>query len=243
MATPLVPCYSTCRSPLPEPGLLTRFVVRFRRGEELCGRTPASSTGGALRTGEQHSQGRSQRSRLSRIAAEARELFGLGPGNLFGSQCMDSQALSLDEQFFLKIALKNGILDGDQAVGLVEEKLRLSSSGDAAPLDQLMRDKGFITETEVRKIREAQTASQVIRLDSQYADVAVERGLVDRDLIQWAFDRQREQRYSVRVGQLLVDAGHLEPSQHRELLEVLLKRMDDADQAPSPGLSPGSAVR
>ena len=55
-----------------------RFVARFETGEEIGGRTPASSTGGALLSVEQRSQGRPPRYRPSRIAVETHESCRLG---------------------------------------------------------------------------------------------------------------------------------------------------------------------
>ncbi len=143
---------------------------------------------------------------------------------------MRSPGLAIDEQFFLRIALKNGLLDEGQCREVLAEKARIRQRGDDTPIGQVCLDLGLLDRGAVRKLRGAQAASQVIRLDTIYADIAVERGLVDRKMVLWALDRQRARKYRVRIGELLVDAGILEPAEHRELLDELLRRIAEQER-------------
>jgi formylglycine-generating enzyme required for sulfatase activity len=86
-----------------------------------------------------------------------------------------------------------------------------------------MLDTGLLTPEEVDQIHEAQAASQVLRLDSLYADIALRLGVASRADLDAAFAIQRERRFQIRVGELLVDRGAISSAQHRQVLMELLQ--------------------
>jgi len=117
-----------------------------------------------------------------------------------------SDVLTVEERFFLHIALKNGLLtqvDADRAVRLCGER--------DLPLEEAITALALLDAPQVKRVREAMAASQVVRLDSIYAEVALARG-APRAAIEAAQAEQRRQRYRVRLGNLLVDGGGLAPT-------------------------------
>lgn len=133
-----------------------------------------------------------------------------------------SDLLTVDERFFLHIALKNGLLDQAGA----DRAMEACRQNDLS-LEEAIRALGLLAETEVLKVREAMAASQVVRLDSVYGDVAVTRGLVPRDAVDAAFAEQRRQRYRVRLGNLLVERGLLSAEQHRSVITEVIRRLKE----------------
>jgi len=143
----------------------------------------------------------------------------------------EANSLTLDEQFFYRIALKNELLspaDGEECLRL---RAALSKRGKSKPLQEIMLDTGLLTPEEVDEIHEAQSASQVVRLDSLYGDIAVRLGYAARPALEAAFAEQRRRRYAVRVGEILVDQGVMSSAQHRQILMDLLRSMKSEEKA------------
>src|SRR5438132_136164 len=112
-------------------------------------------------------------------------------------------SLTLDEQFFHRIAVKNGLITKDDVEECVRVRNALAARGKKKALEEIMLDTGLLTPEEVDRIHEAQAASQVLRLDSLYADIALRLGHASRADLDRAFALQRERRFQVRVGELL----------------------------------------
>jgi formylglycine-generating enzyme required for sulfatase activity len=129
--------------------------------------------------------------------------------------------LTLEERFFARIALKNGLLSETDLALATRDRV---ASG--RPLAQILRARGLLTDAQIAKVREAQVASQVVRLDSLYADIVVERGLLPRSTIESAFHEQRRRRFKVRIGDLLVERGALAIASHRSVLSEMLARLE-----------------
>lgn len=138
---------------------------------------------------------------------------------------MPPEVLSLDEQFFYRIALKNGLITAEDATECIRVRHALARRGKKKPLQEIMLDTGLLTPEEVDKIHEAQEASQVLRLDSLYADIALKLGIAPREELDRAFKIQREKLFKVRIGELLVDRGAISSAQHRQVLMALLAQV------------------
>lgn len=138
-----------------------------------------------------------------------------------GQETTDSSdLLTVDERFFLHIALKNGLLDHAQA-----ERAMAACRARDLPLEAALRGLGLLDEAQTLKVREAMAASQVVRLDSVYGDVAVAAGAATRAQVEAALAEQRRQRYRVRLGNLLVDGGVLSAEQHRAVITEVIRRL------------------
>ena len=129
--------------------------------------------------------------------------------------------LTLDERFFARIALKNGLLSDTDLALATREKVATGRS-----LAQILKARSLLTDAQIAKVREAQVASQVVRLDSLYADILVARGVIPRSTIEKAFAEQRRRRFKVRVGDLLVERGDVTLQKHRAILSELLRQLD-----------------
>jgi formylglycine-generating enzyme required for sulfatase activity len=136
--------------------------------------------------------------------------------------------LTLDERFFARIALKNGILSETDLALATRDRV---ASGRTLP--EVLRARGLLTDLQIAKVREAQAASQVVRLDSLFADILLERGLATRPELEESFQEMRRRRYKVRLGDLLVERKMLTTLDHRSALEELLRRVgDEGDSSP-----------
>lgn len=131
-----------------------------------------------------------------------------------------SDLLTVEERFFLHIARKNGLLTQAQA----DEALALCRE-DEVPLEEAFRALQLLDEGQIRRVREAMAASQVVRLDAVYADIALSRGLVSRPALEAAFAEQKRQRYRTRLGNLLVERGHLKADLHRTIITEVIRRL------------------
>src|SRR4051794_30266124 len=100
--------------------------------------------------------------------------------------------LSLDERFFARIAVKNGLLSETDLALATRDRV---ASGRSLP--EVLRSRGLLSDTQIAKVREAQAASQVVRIDSLYADIVVQRRLAPRSAVEEAFAEQRRRRYRV----------------------------------------------
>ena len=136
-----------------------------------------------------------------------------------GAQSLVEQ-LPVDDRFFLQIALKNGLLQEPDALRGARHALERRQRLEAALLEL-----GLLDQVQARRVREAIAASQVVRLDSIYAELVLSAGLVPRGTIEEAFAEQRRQRFRVRVGNLLVEGGHLAPDQHRRVITQVIRRL------------------
>ena len=135
-------------------------------------------------------------------------------------ETQSSDVLTVEERFFLHIALKNGLLDpaqGDRAVRACVER--------GLGLEEVVRGLGLLSEARIKQVREAMAASQVVRLDTLFAQVALARGLVARAAVEQAFAEQRRQRYRVRIGALLVERGQLAQAAHHAVISEVIRRL------------------
>src|SRR5436190_3045094 len=107
--------------------------------------------------------------------------------------------LTLDEQFFHRIAQKNGLVTKDDVEECIRVRHALAMRGKKRALQEIMLDTGLLTPEEVDQIHDAQAASQVLRLDSLYADIALGLGFAARAELDRGFAMQRERRFQVRV--------------------------------------------
>ncbi|MCO5167840.1 MAG: SUMF1/EgtB/PvdO family nonheme iron enzyme [Planctomycetes bacterium] len=138
-----------------------------------------------------------------------------------GQESTDSSdLLTVDERFFLHIALKNGLLVQAQA----DQAMAACRARDLS-LEDALRALRLLDDAQVLKVREAMAASQVVRLDSVYADVAVAAGAASRAQVEAGLGEQRRQRYRVRLGNLLVDGGVITPEQHRAVITEVIRRL------------------
>ena len=135
---------------------------------------------------------------------------------------LQQDGLTLDERFFARIAVKNGLLSEADLALATRERV---TSGRALP--EVLKGRGLLTEAQIGKVREAQIASQVVRIDSLYADILVRGRLVPRSTIEEAFAEQRRRRYKVRIGDLLVANKTLSVEGHKAVLDALLKRVTE----------------
>ncbi|MHC4389825.1 MAG: formylglycine-generating enzyme family protein [Planctomycetota bacterium] len=94
-----------------------------------------------------------------------------------------------------------------------------------------MLDTGLIEPTDVDSIHEAQSASQIVRLDALYGHIVLKRGYAKKADLSRAFQKQREMEYKVRVGELLVNWGTLSSVQHRQVLSELLSSVASEERA------------
>lgn len=140
-----------------------------------------------------------------------------------GQETTDSSdLLTVDERFFLHIALKNGLLDQAQA----DRALEACRAGGVA-LEQALRGLRLLDDAQMLKVREAMAASQVVRMDTVYADVLLHNGVAAAETIEAAFSEQRRQRYRVRLGNLLVERRVISPEQHRAIISEVIRRLKE----------------
>src|SRR5579883_3091082 len=138
---------------------------------------------------------------------------------------VQQDGLSLEERFFARIALKNSLLtETDLALATRE---RVASGKDLATV---LKARGLLSDTQIAKVREAQAASQIVRLDSLYADILIDRRLVPRSEVEGAFAEQRKRLYKVRIGDLLVEKGQLTKEGHKAVLDALLRKVRENSQ-------------
>src|SRR5436309_12155208 len=108
---------------------------------------------------------------------------------------MPAEVLTLDEQFFCRIALKNDLITKADAEECIRVRTALARRGKKKLLQEIMLDTGLLTALEVDQIHEAQSASQVVRLDSLYGDMAAKLGFAGRPELEAAFAEQRAKRF------------------------------------------------
>lgn len=132
-----------------------------------------------------------------------------------------------EEKLFLKIALKNGLLERRQ----VQEILEGLSDGEADAI-AFIRERGWLDGKRIRQVEEAITARRVARIDQIYARILRDRGLVDTETLRKALSVQRKKRYTVRLGEMLVNARLIAMSDHADALRELLERLEDHRRRP-----------
>ncbi|MBL4848309.1 MAG: hypothetical protein JKY65_22550 [Planctomycetes bacterium] len=131
---------------------------------------------------------------------------------------------TVEDQFFLRIALKNHLLT-DQQAAAIEQSLAPGQQ-----VEELVLSRGLLDQAAVDRIRTAMAASQVMRLDALYAELLIERGLADEHLIEAAFKEQRRQQYRVRIGNLLLQRRMISPDSHREVISEVIRRLRSLGQ-------------
>lgn len=139
--------------------------------------------------------------------------------------------LSLDEQFFLHIARKHQLITERDLADMLQAHATIKARGKQRSIQQIALDTGLLTPADVDAIHQAQAASQVIRLDSLYADIAAGLGLATRLELERAFELQRKQDYSARIGKLLISSEALTQAQHHQILQQLLRSISADERA------------
>lgn len=131
---------------------------------------------------------------------------------------------TVEDQFFLRIALKNRLLTPQQAQA-IEQSLAPGQN-----VEDLVLQRQLLDRAAVDRIRTAMAASQVMRLDALYAELLLERGLAPQHLIDAAFKEQRRQQYRVRIGNLLLGRRLISPDAHRSVISEVIRRLHSLGQ-------------
>jgi iron(II)-dependent oxidoreductase len=143
---------------------------------------------------------------------------------------IESSILNLDEHFFFRIAKKNSLINDEQAEECLRVKYKLKKKGKEKYIGEIMLDMRLLTPNQIIKIHEAQAASQVLRLDSLYGDIARTQNAVEEKDLMKAFQAQRDKKFKVRIGELLVNRGVLTGHQHRKILIELLNLIEEGEK-------------
>jgi formylglycine-generating enzyme required for sulfatase activity len=136
-----------------------------------------------------------------------------------------SSALTVEDQFLLKIAHKNGILESEQASLAIAEVERTGKR-----LEEVLVQLRLLSDRQLSRLREAMAASQVIRLDALYAGIIKERALLPAGVLERAFAAQRQQHFRVRLGNILLKQGAISPAIHRKIITATIKRLRSQGQ-------------
>ena len=131
---------------------------------------------------------------------------------------------TVEDQFFLRIAIKNRLLTVAQAQA-IEQSLAPGQN-----VEELVLQRQLLDRAAVDRIRTAMAASQVMRLDALYAELLLERGLAEQHLIEAAFKEQRRQQYRVRIGNLLLGRKLISPDAHRSVISEVIRRLHSLGQ-------------
>lgn len=140
------------------------------------------------------------------------------------------------EKFFLKLALKNGLLTRQQIHGLIQ-KSRSTGRGVA----ELALSDGVLADDQVDRIQRALIGSRIARIDQIYGRVVQSRNLVPPTYIARALEIQKQRNYEVRLGELLVSANLLSMEAHAMILKEVLSRLGQEGGAatqPTPAVPP-----
>ncbi len=139
--------------------------------------------------------------------------------------------LTLDEQFFVQLVLKNELLDQEDVDECIRKKISVrKKTGVDRYIAEIFLDEELLDPEEVDEIHEAQAASQILRLDSLYGDIARKQGLVSQPQLEKGFETQRERGYQVRLGEILIEHGVLTMEIHRSILARLLSRIEQQER-------------
>ncbi len=139
--------------------------------------------------------------------------------------------VTLDEQFFVRIALKNGLLARDAAAEGLKLQRDLAGRGARKPIEAILLDLGHLTPSAVDRIRDAQRATQTLRLDTLYADIARKLGLVDAPLLDAALAEQRAGGFKRRLSEILLDGSMVSLQNHSKILRELHQSIKSDEQA------------
>jgi len=131
---------------------------------------------------------------------------------------------TVEDQFFLRIAIKNRLLTVQQAQA-IEQSLAPGQN-----VEELVLQRQLLDRAAVDRIRTAMAASQVMRLDALYAELLLERGLAEQHLIDAAFKEQRRQQYRVRIGNLLLGRRLISADAHRSVISEVIRRLHSLGQ-------------
>jgi hypothetical protein len=129
------------------------------------------------------------------------------------------------EKFFLKVALKNGLLSRQQIQTLLQQS-RVTGRGVA---ELALRD-GLLGKEHIDRIQRAVVGSRVARIDQLYAQTLQHQGLVTPQYLARALEIQKQRSYEVRLGELLVSAGLISMESHTMALKNVLDRLTQGNQ-------------
>ncbi|RMG15526.1 MAG: hypothetical protein D6731_08160 [Planctomycetota bacterium] len=134
----------------------------------------------------------------------------------------------VEDRFLLRIAVKNRLLSPEQA----ERILAALESQPGLRAEDAILQAGFLDPRRLERLREAVVASQIVRLDTLYASVLLESGAVRREAIDAAFALQRQGRFRVRLGPILVERGVIGAREHhRTTTEVIRRLREQGEEA------------
>ncbi|MBI3723130.1 protein kinase [bacterium] len=134
---------------------------------------------------------------------------------------------SYSDILFGKIVVKNGLAP----LATVQECLQIQEAsrarGIVLSLPEVLVARAVITEEQARLASRAQALTQLQRAESIYAKIVHERGLVAFPVLQECFSVQKERRFTVRIGQILLERRLLSPEQNAEITEEQIFRLGD----------------
>ncbi|MBI4576379.1 MAG: serine/threonine protein kinase [Planctomycetes bacterium] len=133
---------------------------------------------------------------------------------------------SYSDLMFGQIAVKLGLTTEErlrECVGLQEERQAL---GTPVGLGELFVERGFLEAAQVEQVLGVQRRSAVAEEDKVYGEIAVKNGFLGREQVAASLEAQKQQKFAIRIGQLLLDRGHLSLQQHNAILKAQERVMD-----------------
>ncbi|RMG15138.1 MAG: serine/threonine protein kinase, partial [Planctomycetota bacterium] len=120
---------------------------------------------------------------------------------------------SYSDILFGRIVLKNRLVPQAQVEACLRQK------GPGQSLGEALVERGLLSRSQARKVQRAQALMQFLRAEKAFARILYEQRLVDLATLQRCFRRQEQERYRVRIGQLLLQEGRLSPEQLEQVVD------------------------
>ncbi len=127
-----------------------------------------------------------------------------------------------------QILLKNGLTTPEAVKRCLESRSGgVEDSSELPSLLEMLVENGDISADRAKTIQKAQALTQFVRAERLYAKIIVERGLVDREILQACFEEQTRQRYKVRIANLLLERGAITSEQNEQVTDEELRRLSE----------------
>ncbi|MCF8069535.1 MAG: FapA family protein [Desulfobacterales bacterium] len=110
----------------------------------------------------------------------------------------------------------------------------LSGTGNPPPLEGLLLTKGMITTEQLEKLQATMKYSEERQLDKKFGDIAIEYGVITKEVFEKALQAQviafKEEQICQLLGDILVESGAMTEKQ-RDAILIEQKRLQDEKEA------------
>ncbi|HZV02911.1 MAG TPA: protein kinase, partial [Planctomycetota bacterium] len=142
-----------------------------------------------------------------------------------------------------RIVVQRGFATEERVRECLELQAKNRAVGYDESLHAVLLKRGFLSTEDARKVERDLALAQFVRAERVFARICVERNIIGAEPAKDLLQRQKDEGYRARIGDMLVEQKKLDKAQRDAIAAEQVKRLEAEDeaarQAESPAAKPG----